>query len=61
MAQAYMAEWHDARGDAAEASALRATMRTNCAPAPAAVPKPAPAPAPVPLPTGGAAPLDGAP
>jgi hypothetical protein len=56
-----MAEWHDARGDAAEASALRATMRTNCAPAPAAVPKPAPAPAPVPLPTGGAAPLDGAP
>jgi predicted aspartyl protease len=61
MAQAYMAEWHDARGDAAEASALRATMRTNCAAAPAAVPKPAPAPVPVPLPTGGAAALDGAP
>jgi TPR repeat protein len=31
MAQTYMAEWHDARGDAAEASALKATLRTNCA------------------------------
>jgi predicted aspartyl protease len=58
MAQAYMAEWHGARGDAAEASALQATMRTNCAPAPAPVPTPAPAAAPVPQPTGGAAPLD---
>ena len=44
MAQAYMAEWHDARGDAAEASTLKATLRTNCGPAP----KPGP--------TGGAAP-----
>jgi predicted aspartyl protease len=61
MAQAYMAEWHGARGDAAEASALQATIRTNCAPAPVPVAKPAEAPAPVPLPTGGAAPLDGAP
>jgi predicted aspartyl protease len=32
MAQAYMAEWHDARGEEAEASALRATVRTNCMP-----------------------------
>jgi predicted aspartyl protease len=52
MATSYMAEWHDARGDAAEASALQATLRTNCAPP--AAPKAAQAPAP--LPTGGAAP-----
>jgi predicted aspartyl protease len=52
MANAYMAEWHDARGDAAEAGALKATLRTNCAPAP----KPAPTPVSTPLPTGGAAP-----
>jgi len=32
MAQIYMAEWHDARGEAAEAGALRATVHTNCAP-----------------------------
>ncbi|PQP01100.1 hypothetical protein C5614_06050 [Massilia phosphatilytica] len=44
MSNMYMAEWHDARGDAAEASALKATLRSNCAPAR----KPAPA--------GGAAP-----
>ena len=55
MANAYMAEWHDARGDAAEASALKATLRTSCAPA-AAAQRPAPASASTPLPTGGAAP-----
>jgi predicted aspartyl protease len=33
MAEAYMAELHDARGEAAEAGALRATLRANCAPA----------------------------
>jgi predicted aspartyl protease len=44
MAQTYMAEWHDARGDAAEASALKATLRANCGPA--AAPKPAAAAAP---------------
>jgi len=36
MAQSYMAEWHDARGDAAEASALKATLRSNCTPQKAA-------------------------
>ena len=51
MADAYMAEWHGARGDAAEASALKATLRTNCAPAPAAA---------TPRPTGGATPTGGA-
>lgn len=59
MANAYMAEWHDARGDAAEANALRATLRMQCAPAPQSsrpASRPAaPAPA-APLPTGGAAP-----
>ena len=59
MAQAYMAEWHDARGEAAEAGALKATLRTNCAPAPK--PVPAPAPATAPLPTGGAAPTGATP
>lgn len=59
MAEAYMAEWHDARGEAAEAGALRATVRTNCAPAPGATPAPAPVPAATPLPTGGAAPSGG--
>jgi predicted aspartyl protease len=51
MAQAYMAEWHGARGETAEAGALRATLRTNCAPAPKAAARPS-----TPLPTGGAAP-----
>jgi predicted aspartyl protease len=55
MAESYMAEWHDARGDAAAASALKATLRTSCAPA-AAAQRPAPASASAPLPTGGAAP-----
>jgi len=32
MAQAYMAEWYDARGNAAEAGALKATLPTNCEP-----------------------------
>jgi hypothetical protein len=50
MAESYMAEWHDARGNAAEASALKATLRTSCAPD-AATQRPA-----APLPTGGAAP-----
>ncbi|WP_198115803.1 retroviral-like aspartic protease family protein [Massilia rhizosphaerae] len=59
MAEAYMAEWHDARGEAAEAGALRATVRTNCAPAPGAKPAPAPSPSATPLPTGGAAPSGG--
>jgi hypothetical protein len=36
MAQTYMAEWHDARGDAAEASALKATLRSTCTPPKAA-------------------------
>jgi len=54
MADAYMAELHDARGEAAEAIALKATLRANCAP-PAAAPA-APKPAAEPLPTGGAAP-----
>jgi hypothetical protein len=49
-----MAEWHGARGEAAEASALKATLRANCAPASA--PRPATTAAPAPLPTGGAAP-----
>ncbi len=40
MAQTYMAEWHDARGDAAEASALKAALRANCAPAAARKPAP---------------------
>lgn len=30
MAERYMAEWHDAHGNAAEASALRATVGTQC-------------------------------
>jgi lipoprotein NlpI len=54
MADAYMAEWHDARGDAAEAGALRATLRTNCAPAAKAASPSASAAAP--QPAGGAAP-----
>jgi lipoprotein NlpI len=56
MADAYMAEWHDARSETAEASALRATLRTQCAPPPASPAPAIPAPA-TPLPTGGAAPL----
>jgi tetratricopeptide (TPR) repeat protein len=48
MAQSYMAEWHDARGDAAEASALKATLRANCAP----TSKPAQAQAPASAPNG---------
>ncbi len=32
MARAYMAEWYDARGNAAEASALKATPPTHCEP-----------------------------
>ncbi len=52
MADAYMAEWHDARGETAEAGALRATLRTNCAPAPRA----AATPPSMPLPTGDAVP-----
>jgi hypothetical protein len=61
MADAYMAEWHDARGEAAEASALKATLRANCAAAPRPVPVSAPAPATAPLPTGGAAPTGASP
>jgi TPR repeat protein len=54
MADAYMAELHDARGETAEVIALKATLRTTCgAPAPAPA---APKPAAEPLPTGGAAP-----
>jgi predicted aspartyl protease len=55
MANAYMAELHDARGETAEAIALKATLRASCAaPAPAA--PAAPKPPTEPLPTGGAAP-----
>jgi len=32
MAESFMAEWHDVRGEEAEASALKATLRTNCMP-----------------------------
>jgi predicted aspartyl protease len=56
MADTYMAELHDARGETAEAIALKATLRMTCA-APASAPAPAaPKPAADPLPTGGAAP-----
>jgi len=45
MAQSYMAEWHEAYGNTAEAGALRTTLGTQCArrPAPAAAAKQPPA------------------
>jgi predicted aspartyl protease len=54
MADAYMAELHDARGETAETIALKATLRANCS-SPASAPA-ARKPAAEPLPTGGAAP-----
>lgn len=58
MVDAYMTELHDARGETAEAIALKATLHTTCAaPASASASAPAaPKPAAEPLPTGGAAP-----
>jgi predicted aspartyl protease len=55
MADAYMAELHDARGETAEAIALKATLRMTCA-APAPAGSAGQKPAAEPLPTGGAAP-----
>jgi clan AA aspartic protease (TIGR02281 family) len=50
MANSYMRDWHLARGEKAQADALLATLRTDCAPArparPAAAAAPAPAAAP---------------
>jgi predicted aspartyl protease len=63
MAERYMAEWHEAHGNAAEASALRATVSTQCArtaAAASATGQTPPAPA-SPQPTGGAAPPDATP
>jgi len=58
MAQSYMAEWHEAYGNTAEAGALRATLSTQCArrPAPAAAAKQAPAAPAAPAPAQPAAP-----
>ena len=41
MANSYMAEWHAAQGRQDQAEALKATLRTQCAPAPAPAPAPA--------------------
>jgi clan AA aspartic protease (TIGR02281 family) len=47
MAHSFMREWHAARGEKAQAEALQATLRADCAPArPAAPAAPAPAAAP---------------
>ena len=60
IAQSYMAEWHEAYGNTAEAGALRTALSTQCARRPAAAaqqPPAAPAPA---QPSGAAAPQDAA-
>jgi hypothetical protein len=46
MAHSFMREWHAARGEKAQAEALQATLRADCAPARPAAPAPAPAAAP---------------
>jgi clan AA aspartic protease (TIGR02281 family) len=51
-ANGYMAEWHRARGDTAQAESLMATVRAHCGAAPAPA---TPASAPVPVPDTGAA------